>query len=115
VLAAQPDNIEALTYRGWSALFPAFGLPEGEPRDILVASAATFLDQARAADPTYVDAQCFTAILRFRFQGDAAGAKEPYDRCIAGDLPSSVAAFVDALGTSIDEALAAGPSTTGVG
>ncbi len=111
VLADEPTNVEALTYRGWSALFPAFGLPEGESRDVLVASAARFLDQARSADPTYVDAQCFTAILKFRFQGDAAAAKDPYDRCIAGDLPSSVAAFVGALGSSIDEALAS-PSTT---
>ncbi len=112
VLAVEPDNIEAMTYRGWSALFPAFGLPEGEQRNVLVASAAKFLDRARVADPTYVDAQCFTAILRFRFEGDAAGAKDPYDRCTAGDLPSSVAAFVSALGTSIDEALTATTTTT---
>ena len=73
---------------------------------MLVASAAKFLDRARSTDPSYIDAQCFTAILEFRFQGDAAAAKDPYDRCVAGDLPSSVAAFVGALGTSIDEALA---------
>ncbi len=113
VLALDPANIEALTYRGWSALFPAFGLPEGEQRDVLVTSAARFLDRARAADPTYVDAQCFTAILRFRFLDDAVGAKEPYDRCVAGDLPGSVAAFVAALGTSLDEALAATATTSG--
>ena len=113
VLADEPTNVEALTYRGWSALFPAFGLPEGEPRDVLVASAEKFLDRARSADPSYVDAQCFAAILKFRFQGDAAAAKGPYDRCVAGDLPSSVAAFVGALGTSIDEALA--PATTPAG
>lgn len=119
VLEQQPDNVEALTYRGWSALFPAFQIEPGPERDVLVASADTFLTKAVATDPTYLDAQCFTAILRFRFQGDAAAAKAPYERCTSGDLPSSVGAFVEALGSQIDEALAtastsaATPTTAG--
>ena len=63
-------------------------------------------DEDRAIDPTYPDAQCFTAIVRFRFAGDAEGAKEPLERCRAGDLPASVQGLVDALGSSIDDALA---------
>jgi hypothetical protein len=113
VLAQEPENVEALTYRGWTAAFVALGLPEGADRDVLVGSATTFLDQARTIDPTYPDAQCFTAIVRFRFAGDAEGAKEPLERCRAGDLPASVQGLVDALGTSIDDALAAnGDATT---
>ena len=107
VLAQEPENVEALTYRGWTAAFVALGLPEGADRDVLVSSATTFLDQARTIDPSYPDAQCFTAIVRFRFAGDAEGAKEPLERCRAGDLPASVQGLVDALGTSIDDALAA--------
>jgi hypothetical protein len=113
VLAQEPENVEALTYRGWTAAFVALGLPEGADRDVLVGSATTFLDQARTIDPSYPDAQCFTAIVRFRFAGDAQGAKEPLERCRAGDLPASVQGLVDALGTSIDDALAAnGDATT---
>ena len=106
VLAQEPENVEALTYRGWTAAFVALGLPEGADRDVLVGSATTFLDQARTIDPSYPDAQCFTAIVRFRFAGDAEGAKEPLERCRAGDLPASVQGLVDALGSSIDDALA---------
>ncbi|MGD9704229.1 MAG: hypothetical protein AB7Q42_20100 [Acidimicrobiia bacterium] len=108
VLAQEPENIEALTYRGWTAAFVALGLPEGPDRDVLVSSATSFLDRARAVDPTYPDAQCFTAIARFRFAGDSQGAKEPLERCREGDLPASVQSLVDALGASIDEALADG-------
>jgi hypothetical protein len=114
VLAQEPANVEALTYRGWTAAFVALGLPEGPDRDVLVESATSFLDEARSADPTYADAQCFTAIVRFRFAGDAEGAKEPLDRCREGDLPASVQGLVDALGTSIDEALAGATATTTV-
>lgn len=112
VLAQEPDNVEALTYRGWTAAFVALALEPGADRDVLVDSAVVYLDRARAADPSYADAQCFTAIVRFRFLDDAAGAKEPLERCRASDLPASVEALVGALGSSIDEALGAGPPTT---
>jgi hypothetical protein len=109
ILKLEPDNVEALTYRGWTVAFVALQMSEGdEGRDVLVASAAEYLDRARAADPTYPDAQCFTAIVRFRFQNDAAGAKDPLDQCRSGNLPVEVAGLVDALGTQIDDALAAG-------
>jgi hypothetical protein len=111
VLEQDPSNVEALTYRGWTSAFVALGLPEGEQRGVLVESATEFLDRARAADPTYADAQCFTAIVRFRFQNDAAGAAEPLERCREGDLPSSVQGLLDALGAQIDEALAATPTS----
>ena len=112
VIDEDPDNVEALTYRGWTAAFVALQIPEGAYRDLLVQSASTFLDRARAADPSYPDAQCFTAIVRFRFQNDAPGAKEPLDRCREGDLPASVQSLVDALGTSIDDALAGTGAST---
>jgi len=112
VIAEDPENVEALTYRGWTAAFVALQLAEGADRDLLVQSASTFLDRARAADPSYPDAQCFTAIVRFRFQDDAQGAKEPLDRCREGNLPASVQSLVDALGTSVDDALAAAGKAT---
>lgn len=108
VIVKDPKNAEALTYRGWTAAFVAMQMGEGTSRDVLIGSASEFLDAARAADPEYPDAQCFTAIVRFRFQNDAAGAKGPYDKCKAsGTLPPSVAGLVGSLGSKIDEALAA--------
>lgn len=111
VLEQEPDNVEALTYRGWTAAFVALALEPGPNRDVLVQSATTYLDRATEVDPSYADAQCFTAIVRFRLLGDAEGAKEPLERCRAGDLPASVQGLVDALGGSIDDALAGNEAT----
>lgn len=112
VLAQEPGNVEALTYRGWTAALVALAVEPGEDRDLLVHSAITFLDRARESDPSYPDAQCFTAIVRFRFLDDPAGAQEPLEQCRAGDLPASVQGLIDVLGGSIDEALAGEDAST---
>jgi hypothetical protein len=106
VLQKDPENVEALTYRGWTSALVASSA-SGEVQQLLVSRAVQDLDAARAADPTYPDAQCFTAIVRLRLQNDAAGAREPYDKCVAGDLPDEVKAIVQQLGSSI----AAGATT----
>lgn len=51
ILAADPENVEALTYRGW-ALIQSTLLDEG----------LDHLDQAVAVDPAYPDARVFRAI-----------------------------------------------------
>ena len=109
---ADPTNVEAATYLGWVIAFDA--LSTGQTGAALAdrgSKALVLIDRARELDPTYPDAQCFTAIIRFRFLGDAAGAKEPLDICRAGDLPAEVAPLVESLGAQIDAALAAPPTT----
>jgi len=54
--------------------------------------------------------QCFSAIVKFRLQQDAAAAKPFYDKCAGSSLPSSVGSLVSSLGADIDAAL--GTSTT---
>ncbi len=111
VLAKDPKNVEALTYRGWTSALVASSA-SGDVQQLLVARAVQDLDAARAADPTYADAQCFTAIVRLRLQNDAAGAKEPYAKCVAGDLPDEVKTIVQQLGSSIASASGSGTSTS---
>jgi hypothetical protein len=113
VLQKDPKNVEALTYRGWTSALVASSA-SGDVQQLLVSRAVQDLDAARAADPTYADAQCFTAIVRLRLQNDAAGAKEPYDRCVAGDLPDEVKTIVQQLGSSIAAGTTAStaPATT---
>src|SRR4051794_3383403 len=65
VLTKDPKNVEALTYRGWTSALVASSA-SGEVQQLLVTRAVKDLDAARAADPTYADAQCFTAIVRLR-------------------------------------------------
>lgn len=114
VLKLDSGNVEALSYSGWYARLVAVQQPEGAGRTALIQAAAEKLAQAVADDPTYPDAQCFSAVLTFRDLGDAAKAKQFLDACLASNPPAMVAGLVDKLKTDIDAALAAGglPDTT---
>lgn len=112
VLEREPDNVEARTYIGW--VIALDGLSSGMQGDALRErgeQALVAIDAARELDPTYVDAQCFTAIIRFRMLEDPDGAKGPLDACRAADPPGDVAPLIAQLGAAIDEALG-GPPTT---
>lgn len=63
VLAQEPANVEALTYKGWLLRLTSTGTDDAEDRRVLVARALELLDQAVVADPTYADARVFRAIV----------------------------------------------------
>ena len=71
VLKVDPDNAEALTYRGW--LVARVGAQAGAAD--LVDSGEQALDRAIQVSPTYADPYCFKAIIEFRYRGDAAGGQ----------------------------------------
>jgi tetratricopeptide (TPR) repeat protein len=119
VLKIQPDEAEALTYRGWMLVRVGAdavdrGVAGGEA---LVARGEEGFDRAIALQPTYADPYCFKAITRFRFYGDAAGAKPAVDTCLASNPPQVVLGLVENLKAEIDAALgtasSAVPTTTG--
>lgn len=101
VLAVDPDNAEALTYRGW--LLAIVGSQGGQAD--LIESGEASLDRAIEVAPGYADAQCFKAVVRFTMHDDAVGAKGPIDACIASDPPPEVRPLVDGLQAEIDGAL----------
>jgi hypothetical protein len=115
VLKVQPDNAEALTYRGWMLVrVGADAVDRGVAGgDELVTRGMTGLDQAIALRPGYADPYCFRAITLFRYYGDAASAKPAVDTCLAANPPQVVLGRVQSLQSEIDAALAAGPTTTG--
>jgi hypothetical protein len=115
VLKVQPDNAEALTYRGWMLVrVGADAVDRGlEGGDELVSRGAAGFDQAIALRPDYADPYCFKAITLFRYYSDAAGAKPAVDTCLAANPPQVVLALVQSLQGEIDANLAAGPTTTG--
>ena len=110
VLAKEPNNVEAMTYRGWTAAILASNTQPGDAQTQFLDLASKDLASAVATNPGYIDAQCFSAIVKFRLQKDAAGAKPFYDKCASSSLPSSVGSLVSSLGADIDTAL--GISTT---
>ncbi len=106
VLQVEPDNAEALAYRGW--LVALVGA-QGNATD-LVQKGEQSLQRAMQVAPTYADAFCFDAIVRFRMFADAAGASAPVQQCLALNPPQEVLGLVQGLKQEIDAA--AGSTTT---
>lgn len=99
VLDEDPDNVEALTYRGWGLYL------SGEAGDGL-----TSLIEAATNDPSYPDAHAFLAIVFYR-NGLLDEAGRELDRLDALDPPTQIRELTDGLRAQVDAAKA---STTTV-
>ena len=104
VLKLSPDNVEALTYRAWLVALVARDATD-DVKVVAVATALEGLQRATEIDPQYPDAHCFMGIVKFRFAGDAQGAKEALDLCEASNPPAEVAGFVDSIRAEVAAAL----------
>ncbi len=85
VLQLQPDNPEALAYRGW--LLYQTGDPD------LVGEGKQLIADAVAADPQYPDAHFFLGFAK-REDGDLQGALTEWDAYLALDPPADAAQAV---------------------
>jgi tetratricopeptide (TPR) repeat protein len=101
VLADQPANPEALTYRGW-ALYQFLGEPE--------AGLSSLIDAA-TADRTYPDAAAFLAVVFYR-AGLIEQAANELDRLEALDPPPAMLELTAGIRDEIDAILAATTTTT---
>ena len=104
VLELNPDNVEALTYRSWLVALVAREAAD-DVKLLAVATSLEGLQRAIEIDPKYADAHCFMGIVKFRFAGDAQGARDALDVCEANDPPAEVAGFVDSIRAEVDAAL----------
>lgn len=94
VLATEPDQPEAMAYRGWMQLIG------GDPEAGLLS-----LLEAATAHPEYPDVHAFLAVAFFR-QGLVAEAGRELDRLDALDPPAAIRSLTDPLRERIDQALA---------
>ena len=101
VLAEQPTNVEALTYKGWAT----FVLLE-DTEDALA-----LLLEAATTDREYPDVHAFLAVLFFR-NGLVQQASNELDRLDALDPPPDVLAQIAGLREQVDAALAATATST---
>ncbi len=108
VLKVEPDNPEALAYRGWLVALVGSQASASD----LVQTGEKSLQRAMQVAPTYADPFCFEAIVRFRMFNDAAGASAPVTQCLALNPPADVLGLVQGLKDEIDAA--AGGATTSV-
>jgi hypothetical protein len=101
VLDLQPDNVEALTYKGWLI---------AQTDSTLTASGVALLRQAITVDPTYADPHCFLAITSARFvqPPDLDTARSEAQACLANDPPSQMIGMIQGFIASLDA-----PTTTG--
>lgn len=108
VLEGEPDDVEALTYRGWTLALSTIDEPDGEAVTDRLLESVELLARATEVDPEYPDPQCFLGIIQYRFL-DLPDAAAPYiDTCLAADPPADVRALVEALDAEVDAALEAG-------
>ena len=95
VLADDPDNAEALTYKGWMLTL------SGDAGNGL-----TTLIDAATRHPDYPDVHAFLAIVLFR-NGLVEQADRELDRLAALDPPPAIAELTTGLRAQVDAALAA--------
>jgi tetratricopeptide (TPR) repeat protein len=101
VLADQPTNAEALTYRGW-ALYQFLDQPE---------EGLTSLIDAATADREYPDAAAFLAVVFFR-SGLIPQAANELDRLEALDPPPAMLDLTAGMREQIDAILASSTTST---
>jgi tetratricopeptide (TPR) repeat protein len=101
VLADQPTNAEALTYRGW-ALYQFLDRPE---------EGLTSLIDAATADREYPDAAAFLAVVFFR-SGLIPQAANELDRLEALDPPPAMLDLTADIRAQVDAILATTTTTT---
>lgn len=98
VLEAEPENVEALTYRGWVLVLAGL-FDEAQP----------YFDQAIALDPDYPDVRAFQAVSYAR-QGRTDEAEAAIEAFEATDPPAAMAQLVDGLRAQLEAGAATGGS-----
>ena len=101
-LEISPENVQALTYRGWVLHTIALSSEPSVAAD-LDRQALEYLDEAIAIDPLYSDARVFRAILE-RNAGDFAAAKVDLDAIDMNAIPMYMIQMVN----GVKEDVAAG-------
>jgi tetratricopeptide (TPR) repeat protein len=90
VLADHPDDVEALTYRGWTTALSA-----GD--EAALRSALDDLARAIELDPTYPDPWCFRGIVTYRFLERPELATDDLDQCLAFNPPADVRELIEGM------------------
>ena len=110
VLEDDPDNVEALTYRGWNLTLDARNLSDSDALVAQLGEGISLLQAAAESDPTYADPNCFLGIIYFRDLQLADEALPRIDTCLSlgppADIRGMVEAFRDRVATAAETATA---------
>ena len=112
VLKTDPDNAEALTYKGW--ILAGDGNATGDRTKI--DEGRVLLERAIAATPDYPDAHAFRGVLAFRMDDDAATAVARFDSFYAlTDPPPQFAKLVSDIDAEARASIGLAPRSGGGG
>jgi tetratricopeptide (TPR) repeat protein len=95
-----PDNVEALTYRGWALIISA---------PTLVADGLEYVDRALEINPDYTPARVFRAFALQR-QGHPEEALAELDRADASQIPAAFVPLMDRLRQELEAQVDGSPS-----
>ena len=104
VLETDPDDVEALTYRGWTLALSTRSMEDSTDVTDALKSSIDSLGRAVELDPEYPDAHCFLGIIQIRFLQSPSSAVPFLERCLDENPPADVRTLVEPL---LDEARAA--------
>ncbi len=99
VLLEDPQNVEAMTYRGWYLMLTTSSAEQAgntEEAIELMASAISYLDRAVALDPGYADARAFRSVVYDRL-GQSEAACDEIEDLLALDPPDFFVQQTEAL------------------
>lgn len=110
VLAIEPENVEALTYKAWLTVLGGRG--GGDPA--LMQEGIDGLRHAVEVDDTYADAHCFLAVATGRFLDppDAETAVAEGEACLASNPPGMFRSDIEAIIAELSGASGSAPTTT---
>ena len=106
VLEDEPDNIEALTYRGWTLTLSLIGETDTDVITSTLRESVELLTTAVDLDPAYPDPHCFLGIVQGRFLEQAEASLPYLDRCLELDPPADIRGLVEGFRTSMVDAAA---------
>jgi tetratricopeptide (TPR) repeat protein len=97
VLDGNPDDVEALAYRGWTLALASRAMDDPAQITEALTESADLLGRAIEVDPDYADAYCFLGIIQANFLGASEQAQPVLDDCLAANPPADVRALVEGL------------------
>ncbi len=107
VLAEEPDNAEARTYRTWWTVMTARTGADTAAATAAADAALPDLAAITAEHPDYADAHCFYAVVAGRFASapDPELSLEQQQQCMSLDPPSDIASIVEQVLGPLDSTL----------
>lgn len=107
VLDEEPDNVEALTYRGWTLALSMIGETDSDTITSTLRESVELFTTATDIEPSYPDPYCFLGIVQGRFLGETEAALPYLDTCLEQNPPADIRGLVEGFRESIDGSTAA--------